>query len=261
MKYQVCESLLEKDNKHCAALIITRNFEYERGRLVFASPSSDLRNGTITFVSSNGHVYGVTCLHVIEHYRKQIKESGNPLSHSMRTMVNGFYEIIDRFINPSPDFVQGSLDIAIRELSSELLNKIGKSAIDLNTEETMPENIKFGYAVGFPEKRKYHVYEDKFRHRLSMPHYAVLAEIDSTPDQRFSLFSDLEDDVEDNDFSGMSGGPIYWSTKDNYGIMGINYNTLTGSELIGTKAIQISGELATPSIIKKWILDYHDKNK
>lgn len=61
------------------------------------------------------------------------------------------------------------------------------------------------------------------------------------------------------DFSGVSGGPIYWSTEDRYGILGIVYESAAGSGLLGEKAIHVLGELATPAVIENWIQQYHDE--
>jgi len=155
MDYQLCESLVENESIHCAALVITENFfKDENGHLQPAQPSEKFRNGTITFITSEGKVYGITCFHVVKFYRKRVEESGNDCSHSMRTMVNGFYEIMDTFIRPKQEFGQSKLDIAIRELNPGLLDAIGKRAIDLDSAATNPEDVKFGYAVGFPEKRR-----------------------------------------------------------------------------------------------------------
>ncbi|WP_157959017.1 hypothetical protein [Salinicola endophyticus] len=50
----------------------------------------------------------------------------------MRTMLNGFYVVQDRFFIPSADFGQPQPDIAIRELNAAFLETIEKEAIDLD---------------------------------------------------------------------------------------------------------------------------------
>ena len=53
-KYPICEELHQYGNKYCAALVITKNFITDaQGKLQLAQPSKELRNGTITFVSSD----------------------------------------------------------------------------------------------------------------------------------------------------------------------------------------------------------------
>lgn len=262
--YPICKKLEQDGHKRCAALVVTKNL-INNGRGPFGwprfvQPSDELRNATITFFGSNGRVYGITSWHVVQYYRKSISQTGNPGSHSMRTMVNGFYVVIDRFIRPNPVYGNPKLDIVIRELNPEFPRKIGKEIINLDNAPVEPGEIKHAYAIGFPESLKYKRFEKNgFFYRVSMPHVSVLAEIDGFPKQRFSLFSELKKPPEHRDFSGMSGGPIFWSTGEEYGILGINYETATGSKLFGENSIQLFGELATPNIIREWIEQYHER--
>ncbi|MBS0251292.1 MAG: hypothetical protein JSR78_09525 [Proteobacteria bacterium] len=47
----------------------------------------------------------------------------------------------------------------------------------------------------------------------------------------------------------MSGGPIYWTTADAYGLLGIIYEGGPGQD---GKGIYVYG-LATPDVVKRWI--------
>lgn len=115
-QYLVCDQLIENASIHCAALVITQNvISSGDGMPSFAQPSDELRSGTITFVKHKEKVYGITCWYVIEIYRKYLNESGNEFSHSLRTMVNGFYVVFDRFIKPEQEWGMPEIDIAIRE--------------------------------------------------------------------------------------------------------------------------------------------------
>lgn len=252
--YPICESLSQNPAKHCAALVVTKNVVINTNEWPsFAQPSEELRNGTLTFVKTGDHVYGVTCWHVIEHFRNQLQLSGDSYSHSMRTMVNGFYVVLDRFKKPGPPFGESPIDIAIREVDPDFLNAIGKTPIDLDAQIDIPADIQHGYAVGFPEALKYKTMEDQVGYRISMPQVEILAELDGKPSRRFTLFSELKKRPEQTDYSGMSGGPIFWSTENNYGIFGIIYAGGIGSELSDGKAVYVFGEAATPRTIKSWI--------
>jgi hypothetical protein len=250
-QYPLCDALHANPAIHCTVLAITENFsEDQRGRLQLAVPTSELRNGTLTFVKSGDKVYGITCWHVIEHFRSVLKASGEPGSHSLRTMLNGFHVVVDRFIRPEPEFGQPPLDIAIREVRPDFVQHLGKVPLDLDALPRPPEAIGHGYAVGFPESLKYNKTDDQPGYRVSMPQLEVLAEIEALPNRRFAMFSELNDPVAHGDFSGMSGGPIFWSTEENYGIFGIIYEGGPGED---KKSVYIYGELATPDLIRSWI--------
>jgi hypothetical protein len=252
--FLICDGLSENPSKHCAALVVTENvLKNINGWPHFAQPSDDLRNGTLTFIKTNGRVYGITCWHVIQHFREQLSQSGNLHSHSMRTMVNGFYVVLDRFIRPEPQFGDPPLDIAVRELDPDLVSAIGKVPIDLDIQPKMQSYIRYGYAVGFPETMKYKRMEDQSGYRISMPHVEILAEINGLPTRRFALFSELNDKPSQTDYSGMSGGPIFWSTKEDYGIFGIVYEGGVGSELSDGKSVYVYGEVATQEAIEDWL--------
>lgn len=252
--FPLCSTLAQNPTKYCAALVVTKNIIEEQGNWPrLAEPSDALRNGTLTFVKSEGRVFGITCWHVIEHFRKKLQESGNQFSHSMRTMVNGFYVVLDRFIRPEPQFGDPPIDIAVRELNPDLLSTIGKEAIDLDLLLDPPQSLEHGLGVGFPETMKYKKMEDNAGYRVSMPQVEILAEIGGLPTRRFTLFSELAEKPVQTDYSGMSGGPIFWSTENTFGIFGIIYEGGVGSELSEGRTVYLYGELATPSIIKGWL--------
>lgn len=245
---------MENASIHCASLVITENvIAGDSGMPSFAQPSDELRSGTITFVKYKEKTYGITCWHVIEIYRNYLSKSASEFSHSMRTMVNGFYVVLDRFVKPKPDLGLPEIDIAIREINPGHINAIGKIPYDLENESSVPSAIGHGYAVGFPEVLKRKVNVNSFGHQISMPQVEILAEINGMPDNRFSLNSELPERPEKEEYSGMSGGPIFWSTEEHYGIFGIIYEGGIGSELSDGKSVHIYGEKAGKQEIINWI--------
>lgn len=252
--FSICDSLAVNPAKHCASLVIVENLgEDSNGCPRIARPSEGLRSGTVTFVKTNDRVYGITCWHVIESFRKELEISGNPNSHTLRTMKNGFYVILDRFVQPIPQFGLDNIDVGIRELDPELVTTIGKEPMNLDEQPEAPHDIGFGYAVGFPETMKMKKKVDNLGYKIFMPQVHILAERKELPDRRFALFSELNGKPVQTDFSGMSGGPIYWSTEDHYGIFGIIYEGGIGSGFSEGRSIYVYGEYATPEVIKGWI--------
>lgn len=119
------------------------------------------------------------------------------------------------------------------------------------THSLLPQRISYGYAIGHPETMKYRIQENT-GFRVSMPQVEILAELQAVPTGRFTMFSEIDNIPENIDYSGMSGGPIFWSTSEHYGMLGIIYEGGKGAEL-SNKSIYVFGELATAEVIKEWI--------
>ncbi len=165
-------------------------------------------------------------------------------------MLNGFLVVQDRFIQPAGQFGDPAPDIAIREINPEHVTHIGKLPIDIDDHAQASDTINHGYAVGFPEPLKYHKPDGAVGYRVSMPNVTIIAERMGRPRHRFALFSELPSAPHDIDYSGMSGGPIFWTTADSYGLLGIIYEGGAGQS---SNSIFVYGELATPDVVRRWI--------
>lgn len=250
MKFSVCDALEENPARFCAALAVVPTVDAQPWLPQFTKPSEAHRSGTLTFIRSGGRSFGITCWHVVEALR-QANATGN--QHLLRTMLNGFYVVHDRFIQPSPSFGSASLDVAIRELHPDFAKALGKEELPLDEMPELTSEVRFGYAVGFPENLKRRLEEDG-GYRISMPQCSVLAEINRQPNQRFTLYSQVRrESVAHEQFSGMSGGPIFWSDENRFGIFGIVYEGDAKSSSEDTADIYVFGELATPDTIRGWI--------
>ena len=241
---------------HSAALFIVKS-------AVGFTPSAYYRNGTITFIECNDINYGVTCKHVVDCLRKKVKET-NDKSWVFATLVNRTIYIIDRFKTPKGDnfLINNKLDIAIRQIHPDLPPSIGKKAYKLTPhDEPGFEKISHGISVGFPENEKHEKPVDNYPgYQVAMPCVHALAE--KVPDgDNFTLYSELKEDPQVKSFSGMSGGPIFWTSEDDkYGLYGISYEASDpipceeSNESIGTgPRIWIKGERITYSKFLSWI--------
>lgn len=249
-QYPLFGQLSENAAIHCASLVIAKS---DVIWLRDTERYSEFGNGTITFVKSEGKVYGITCKHVIDEFRRLNEESGKPMTYCLQTIVNGYFSMVDRFINPHATNGD-NLDIMINEINPDHIKKIGKIPFNIDKQNEMP-HPEFGYAVGFPEVMKYKKEEKKPKgaFRISLPQCEILAEIEEKPNRRFALFSELDEVPKHTDFSGMSGGPIFWGTEDSYGMYGIAYEAGVWNESGNDACISVFGELATPNEIKYWI--------
>jgi hypothetical protein len=253
-KYAVFPSLLDNTSKHCATLAVGETIINDEHGVRTGNPDTSSPNGTITFIKSDGKVFGITCWHVINYLRSQIELSGLPGSYSFYTMNVRPFILVDSFIRPNSEFEYHQLDIGIRQVKSDFVSAIGKSPLEIDC-MSVPDSIEFGLAVGFPERLKYERVElsENGSQVISLPTVSILAEIDRTPSGKFILYSEFESTEHHESYSGMSGGPILWSNEDIYGIFGITYEASKCEEFTNGKSIMIAGELATPNIIKHWI--------
>lgn len=250
MTFSVCDALEENPARFCAALAVVPTVDTQSRLPQFTQPSETHRSGTMTFVRSGGRSFGITCWHVVETLRKA-NETGK--HHLLRTMLNGFHVVHDRFVRPSPPFGSASLDVAIRELDPDFAKTLGKEELHLDDMPDVPNDVTFGYAVGFPENLKRRIEEDR-GYRIAMPQCTVLAEINRQPDQRFTLHSQVRREAVTHErFSGMSGGPIFWSDDHYFGIYGIIYEGDAKSSTEDTAEVFVFGELASPDTIRGWI--------
>lgn len=251
--YPIVTELNENPSRHCATLAIAESPKNGKFDLKPVYPDEKSRNGTLTFVKTEGKTFGITCWHVIEYFRELINKTGKEDSISLYSMTPEPYVVIDRFIRPTSNSEFHKLDIAIRQIRADFVQALGKEPIDLD-KQVMIKNIEFGYAVGFPEDLKYiKETSNTLKTILSLPTVSILAEISRQPDSRFTLFGEFDQPQGYDTYSGMSGGPIFWSTEDSYGIFGITYEANPTNFAGHSMGVMLAGELATPETIKHWI--------
>ena len=251
--YPISDALVENSSRHCSTLAINKNLKIDNKVFKMSPPDENSRNGTVTFVKSEGRVFAITCWHVVEHLRNLNAGEDFLNNYSFFSMSPRPYAITDCFIRPESLTEYHELDIGIRQVRADFVESIGKEPIDIDTQVT-PEYIDFGLVVGFPEDLKY-VKESESTEStsvISLPTVSILVEIDGTPVQRFKLFSEFDKVQEYETYSGMSGSPILWSSVESHGIFGIACQTNKCGFDEG-KSIIVEGELATPEIIKHWI--------
>lgn len=254
-QFPIVKKLDENPSHHCATLAVSESLiEGSDGLLKPGHPDEKSRNGTLTFVTSAGKTFAITCWHVIEYFHKLNSESIDDYKYSLYTMTPRPYIIIDRFIRPSAQINDHKLDIAICQVKNEFVKALAKEPIDIDNQH-IPKKIEFGIAIEFPEALKY-VKEnsvDSITKIISLPTVSILAEINHRPNQRFYLYSEFDEVQGYETYSGMSGGPIFWSNKNEYGIYGITYEANPTNFTEFGKSIMLAGELATPKEIKHWI--------
>ncbi|MEC4049136.1 trypsin-like peptidase domain-containing protein [Flavobacterium sp. SUN046] len=250
--YPVAKKLSDDYSRHCATLAFNDNLLNNKNDFKNATPDENSRNGTLTFIKSEGKVFAITCWHVIEFFRDLLDKSDGTIGYSLFTMQPRPFIVIDRFIRPSSLTESHKLDIVICQVRAKFVEVLGKEPIDIDNQNTIDE-INFGIAVGFPEALKYEKENENDKKIISLPTVTIIAEIDRTPDSRFTLFSEFETIQGYETYSGMSGGPIFWSTSKDYGIYGISCQANSTNFTEKGKSVMITGEIATRECIKHWI--------
>lgn len=259
-QYPITDKLNKNPSRHCATIAVTESLvEGRHGLLQVGQPDEKSRNGTLTFVKSEGKTFAITCWHVIDYYHKLLDDSNDRYSHSLYTMTPRPYIVVDGFIRPRSESEYHELDIAIIQVRKDFVKALGKEPIDLD-DQKQPQTIEFGLAVGFPEGLKYEKEDapNPQKKIISLPTLSIIAEIEQKPNQRFTLFSEFDKVQGYETYSGMSGSPIFWSTEDDYGIYGITYEANSSNFTEHGKSIMLAGELATPDVIKHWISQIPD---
>ena len=254
-------------HRFCAPIFVADEFGLLLGDPTARNELSDtanIRNGTLTFVSVAGHIYGLTCRHVIEELerRKDAKRNENQEKYGIVTpdevlaklyvpMGNRHIHVNSKFhVVPGDTFTGHSQDVAIARLSPHLIEVLNKFPVN-SCRATLPENLDIeglcGIATGYPEANRRVAPRNELLndfHISTMYAYAAFNRLDHSG---VRMFGELDQRPDGDNLSGMSGGPIFWSHGDDWGFAGIVYN---GRDIIGTEDAQANSFLTNPTI---WI--------
>jgi hypothetical protein len=250
MVFPVSDSLMVNMCKHCVTLSIAVN-------ALPVNPNPELRSATLTFVQFNSRTYGITCKHVVDALNKENKKAGEG-TYSFYTFANGTYWVDNKFSAAPPlDFIEVAPDLVIREIHPDMPKAIGKKPFVIDdAEDICLGSLQHGIAVGFPEEKKFY-HKDNIGTRVAESCIYVIAELHSKPGTQFWLFSELPDVPNISSYSGMSGGPVYWSTLEKYGLLGICYEAKHTDP--NRPEIQIGVERITKERFAAWIGILGDK--
>jgi hypothetical protein len=228
-------------HRYCAPIFISDEFGLLLGDPVARDERTGvarMRNATMTFISINNSVYGITCRHVIQELERQqafrqrdfrlksgFEPPGNDFLRLYGPKENSFIHINHRFFKHQGDHFTGDhRDIAIARLSHSLLQRLGKSAFHLGR-ASFPESLDMeglcGLAAGFPEESRSVLPQTELLNTLRINFTVIVAKVEGLSSQRVQLFGKLLNPSPVDNLSGMSGGPILWSHEGDWGLAGI----------------------------------------
>ena len=125
------------------------------------------------------------------------------------------------FIRPPAVYPYPRPDLAITPISVEIPRRVGKIAFELRPYPGPQYPIPYAIAVGFPTLAKVERHEPGGT-RIAMPCVHAVAHGLRAPEHtdQIQFFSEIERNPEIASFSGMSGGPVFWSDANRFGLLG-----------------------------------------
>lgn len=185
--------------KHCVALFLMKG----------ARPTENHMSATLTLVKHAGRLFGLTAGHVVE----MAVAAGMDLA-TVRGKVEHFPP--DRFWSPAS---LDAPDISLVELQTDLWKTLKKKPISLRTSPLFDE-LTHGIAVGFPTDTKFRLacFGGYF---VASPCVHVIAESSAREGGTFVLHSELPKTPDVENLSGLSGGPVFWTSAKDYGLLGV----------------------------------------
>ena len=221
-------------HRYCATIGRAKLENFYKRRFV---PEHTDDTATVTFIKFEYHTYAVTAAHVIEAFASQADAEGVEYESYFLPTGKGI-SMNPTFISPPADWPDKAPDIALRKIDSRLPGYIGKEAFSLLPESMPTFPIPYAAAVGFPTLEKAKGHRPDGEH-LFMPCVHAIAEGVGSSEfsDQVQFYSELPDRLEISSLSGMSGGPVFWSDNERFGLIGfvkqaLDINPRDGEESI-----------------------------
>lgn len=202
--------------RHCATIARARTAEMFKRRLV---PRQDDDTATVTFIKLEGRTYAVTAWHVIEIFcRQAVKDNVAPEAYVLPAAPGVILQ--PPLLRPPALYMMRQPDIGLRRVPDDLPGQIGKEAFEVRKTPAPTFPISHALAVGFPTASK-RPHAESGGKRLELPCVWAVAEgVGGPKADQVQFFSELEQAPEGEALSGMSGGPVFWSDDEAYGLLG-----------------------------------------
>ncbi len=217
--------------KFCATIARARVAHFHRRRFI-PTPRDD--TATVSFVKFEGKTYAVTARHVIEAFAAQAAAEGIVNESYFLPAAPGV-ELHPTFISPPAQWPDKDPDIALRQIDDDLSAYIGKEAFPLMREPKPEFPIRYAAAIGFPTLEK----SENKSGGVSMRGVHAIAEgVGSREDaDQLQFFSELFERVPVSSLSGVSGGPVFWSDGEHFGLIGFVKQALDVNPVEGEQTI------------------------
>lgn len=271
-------------NIYCCPIFITNMFGtllgMDNGLSSENGAEPAIRSGTLTFVTHNGNIYGITCRHVLEALESSNLQRQNELlalygsdvpiveegqMHFFFPKGNEQIHINAKFHKaPGDEYTNSYPDVAMARISPEKLAHIGRQSIPFD--QQIPDSTHWsktacGIATGYPEQNRRIIPGDDRLATMVVATVNVVAPIEIASQNKLLMFSELSEEPAADNLSGMSVGPILWSDESGWGLIGIvkkgrdikQGSALNSESFIGGHAIWIDGEPINIDIFDQWV--------
>jgi hypothetical protein len=287
------DDLVSKDGKtkadshrFCCPIFITDMFGTAFSQREALMPATEvdpqIRSGTLTFVSYQGAIYGITCRHVVDELEKQdaaarekhVATHGSSVPFAPQAQRHFFFPKDDLQIHinakfykaPGDTFTNSFPDAAVARISPEKLAQTGKQAIAMERATIAPENWSVnagGIAAGYPERSRRALPAVSPLQNMGVAVVVAVAPFERISDQMITMYYELENPPEADNLSGMSGGPILWTEEEAWALVGIvkkgrdmQLDPSRNADSFLTKpVIWIDGEPISKAILESWIAE------
>ena len=193
-------------------------------------PPPSSKTATVTFIEVNNSCYAVTARHVIEAFDCLATADGNECEGYI-CLQSAAAGIGRPFITPPSTLVEPKPDIAIYPIDNQFCSRLEKDTFRVLPEFDAIFPVPYAVAVGFPTEQKYDQEDELGQTKMAMACVHAIAESvdsDGSGDQ-IQFFSEVEKQLEIECLSGMSGGPVFWSDGERYGLLGFVKEALSRS--------------------------------
>lgn len=249
MKVFVHNDLMDADGKinsyrFCCPIFITDSFGtlFARDEHLFGRPGQNprIRNGTLTFVTYQKQMYGITCGHVIDALAREneqtrqehIRQHGNSESFSPEYQKHFYFPKDDQQIHINAVFHKAigdaftgcGPDLAIARLTQQKMAQIGRQSIIFNSDMPTVDRLSqagCGVATGYPEQNRRKISPNPLNTAMAVSTVIAVAPFNHVSENLLTMIYELDDIPDADNLSGMSGGPILWSDESGWGLAGI----------------------------------------
>ncbi len=215
VEYPIADEVMNSC-RYCATI---GRFKFRVEMMRGVLPTPDEPTATVTFVTFEGKTYAVTAAHVISTFENLCGKEGIRFEGYFCPAKPGI-AILGPFIQPPEDFQGRRPDVAICPVDSRLPAHIGKEAFVVVREGDATLPVAHAMATGFPTTSKEN-FVDGNGARLQMQCVQAVAEgVGSGGGDQLQFYSELLHAPKTGSLSGMSGGPVMWSTEEEFGLLG-----------------------------------------